>query len=59
MDVMLQDSDYYNVTINLVVKRDSEFSVKQRTKESATVQVAEQEAAAPEAPVEGAAVQTE
>ena len=58
MDVMLQDSDYYNVTINLVVKRDSEFSVKQRTKESTTVQVAQQEAA-PEAPVEGAAVQTE
>ena len=28
MDVMLQDSDYYNVTINLVFKRDSEFSVK-------------------------------
>jgi|TARA_B110001450_G_C17227218_1_gene321949 hypothetical protein len=49
MDAMLQDSDYYNVTINLVVKRDSEFSVKQRTKESAAVPVAQQEAAAPDA----------
>lgn len=41
MDAMIQDSDYYNVTLNLVIKRDSEFSVQQRTKEAAAVQVAE------------------
>jgi hypothetical protein len=28
MSQMMEDSDYYNVTVNLIVKRDSEFSVK-------------------------------
>lgn len=60
MDAMIQDSDYYNVTLNLVIKRDSEFSVKQRVKEAAVVQVAQQDAAEPEAPpVQEAAIQTE
>lgn len=51
----MEDSDYYNVTVNLIVKRDSEFSVKQKNKESQMVQQEVEETPAASVQVEQAA----